>query len=133
MEKLLFGNVAEEKSCNKILFNLFVVNFKLHFPYRCWIKSGFIIPLPFPSRISILVFHFKFFEIMRWFSKKIKIWKKFLLVVWVDEDYSTYFRKSSLKLDWVTRKTWFSSDTFQFSHFYFERFSSSFSFPEMSN
>jgi hypothetical protein len=35
MEKLLFANVAGGKFCNKILFNLFVVNLKLNFSYQC--------------------------------------------------------------------------------------------------
>jgi hypothetical protein len=40
MEKLLFANV--QKFCNKILFNLFVVNFKLHFYINVEYKVAFL-------------------------------------------------------------------------------------------
>jgi hypothetical protein len=142
MEILLFANVAEGKSSNKILFNLFVVNFKLHFHINVEYKVALLSPSRSFKllRISTLVFSILIFKFMRkvfleiwWVKFRLKFETTFfLMLIW---------RPSHLQLQKSFIKTWlsckkkieFPKNTFHFSHFHFERFFSSFSFPELSN
>jgi hypothetical protein len=64
MKKLLFVNVAEGKFCNKIMFNLFVVNFKLHFLMNIeYIVALLLSPFPFFFKILQISISFLFLNL----------------------------------------------------------------------